>query len=187
MSITSIGFIGGSGCRTVNYRESFRSDHHESINRVELAGLLSGLDRHETNFVLAKYRCDESAQVALMAHVRVYAAGLAVRGKWKIVRGKPIVYNMGGLAVIEAISPGRCGRCNGTGLLSGRACATCSGTGHKTISGRARAQYVGVDEKQWRQVWKSRYEDIHSYVLQIESSAEIKLEQVARQDPGTLA
>jgi len=174
-SVASVAFISVIGARTVNYGELSRGSFHALLNRVEMAGLLSGLDAHETNLVLAKYRDDEAAERALRAHVRLYAVGLALEEQWKITKGRPIVCNMGALAVFEVISPGCCRRCNGTGMVFNHACNTCNSSGYKPASGRAKAKFVGVDEKQWRQVWNQRYERIYRYLLDMEASTETKL------------
>jgi hypothetical protein len=145
------------------------------LSRSELAGLLAGLSREQMLFALAKYCGDEKSLRELWAHVYSYAAGLAGRQKWKIVRGKPIVSEMSRMAVYEVVSPGRCSKCRGTGLLVNRACTSCSGTGFVRVSGRKLAECAGVDERRWRECWKDRYEQIVKYVQGIDSAVNVML------------
>jgi len=145
------------------------------LSRSELAGLLSGLSREQLLFVMAKYCGDEQSLRELWAHVYSYAAGLAGRQKWKIVKGKPIVSEMSRMAVYEVVSPGRCSKCQGTGLLVNRACISCGGSGFKRVSGRKLAECAGVDERRWRECWRDRYEQIVKYVQGLDSSVNIAL------------
>lgn len=145
------------------------------LSRSELAGLLAGLNREQMLFALAKYCGDEQSLRELWAHVYSYAAGLAGRQKWKIVKGKPIVSEMSRMAVYEVVSPGRCTKCHGTGLLVNRACTSCSGTGFMRVSGRKLAECAGVDERRWRECWKDRYEQIVKYIQGLDSAVNITM------------
>lgn len=143
------------------------------LSRSELAGLMAGLNREQMLFAMAKYCGDEQSLRELWAHVYSYAAGLAGKQGWKIIKGKPIVSEMSRMAVYEVVSPGRCVKCRGTGLLVNRACTSCSGTGFKRVSGRKLADCAGVDERQWRTCWKDRYELIVKYMQGLESAVNI--------------
>ncbi len=141
----------------------------ERLSRSELAGLLAGLDSAAMNFALAKYTRDLDAERLLIAHVRVWAAGLAVRESWQIIKGRPTVVNMAALAVIDVVRPNRCCRCAGRSYLANRVCPACQGTGYKPLSGRKIGLAIGVDECNYRRVWKFRYGRCLGYVQGIDS------------------
>jgi hypothetical protein len=141
----------------------------DRLSRLEIAGLLSGLNKAAMNLALAKYALDLDAERGLIAHVRCYAAGLAVKEKWHIVKGRPVLCNMAALAVFEAVRPNRCVRCSGRGMLGHRVCISCNGTGYKALSGRQVAEGIGVDEQSFRRVWRARFDGLYSYLHGIES------------------
>lgn len=135
------------------------------LTRAELAGMLAGLHRDAVNFALAKYAGDESAYWDFLFSVRVYAAGLACREGWEIVRGRPTVYNLSAIAVAETALSNRCGTCKGSGFERTKVCRTCSGhtlarLGHATI-----AELAGLSETTFRRLWYSRYCSLCKYVL----------------------
>lgn len=135
------------------------------LTRAELAGMLAGLNRDVVNYALAKYAGDEVAYWDLVFAVRVYAASVAVKEDWEIVRGRPTVYNLSAIAVFEAVNPNRCGTCRGSGFERAKVCRTCSGQtiaryGHAVI-----ADLVGLSETTFRRVWYSRYCSLCKYVL----------------------
>jgi len=55
----------------------------DQLSRAELAGLLAGLTKPAMNMALAKYAGDQDSERMLVAHVQVWAAGEAVREKWR--------------------------------------------------------------------------------------------------------
>lgn len=148
------GLRGGSWCG-------------DNLSRSELAGLLSGLSSHAMNLALAKYAMDIDAERLLIAHVRNYAEGLAVNEHWHIVKGRPVLCNMAALAVFETVRPNRCVKCSGRSVVNNKVCNVCHGTGYKHFSGRQVADGIGVDEKCYRKLWKSRFEWLCRYVTDI--------------------
>lgn len=145
------------------------------LSRSELAGLLAGLDKPAMNLALAKYALDIVAERNLIAHVRVRAAGIAVREDWHIVRGRPTVVNMSALAVFESVRPNRCGRCSGRGFVAHRLCSNCNGSGFKALSGRKVAEVIGVEDSDYKRKWRPRYEGLIDYVRALDSSVNIAL------------
>ena len=136
----------------------------DKLTRIELAGLLSGLSDQAVNLALAKYALDEDSERLLIAHLRVYAAGVAVREHWQTVRGRPTIVNMAAMAAFEVVRPNRCTKCYGRGVVVMRSCCCCHGTGFKAVSGRKVAEALCVDECNYRRLWRARYEIIVSYV-----------------------
>ena len=168
--MASVEMIGLLCAGSTRYHESGgHGSATDKLSRPELAGLLSGLDKASMNYALAKYALDQDAERMLIAHVRVWAAGVAVREDWHIVKGRPTVSNMAAWAVFEAVRPGRCHRCEGRCMVSNRVCSVCGGSGYKALSGRAIAEAIGMDEAAYRRLWKTRYFHCLSYVLEIES------------------
>jgi predicted metal-binding protein len=163
--VASVEVIGLLCAGSTRYHEGgFGGGSSERLSRSELAGLLAGLDKAEMNLALAKYACDLDAERMLIAQVRVWAAGVALRDGWKIVRGRPVVANMAALAVFDVVRPNRCVRCEGRGVVSIKVCGTCSGTGYKALSGHKIADAIGLDACNYRKFWRSRYEECFRYV-----------------------
>lgn len=134
------------------------------LGRAELAALLAGVGGGVFDYAMAKYAGDVDSERKLLASVKVWAAGVAVRESWQVVRGRPTISNLCALAVFESVRPNRCGRCHGTGFKSSRLCVTCGGAGIKALSGRKIAEACGVDEAHFRRLWKPRYDAIYAYV-----------------------
>jgi len=168
--MASIEVIGLLCAGTTRYHEpgcSSRASGND-LTRAELAGLLAGLSTAQMALALAKYGDDVDSERALIAHVRVWAAGVAVRNGWQVVKGRPTITNMAALAVFDVVRPNRCSHCHGTEMVGHRVCRVCSGTGYKPLSGRRIAEAIGVDECNYRRTWKARYESIMAYVQSID-------------------
>lgn len=138
-------------------------------SRLEIAGLLKGLTPEAMNLALAKYCADVAAERMLIAQVRTWAAGVAVKEQWPVVRGRPTVSNMCALAVMEVVRPNRCGTCKGTGCKGIKICQSCNGVGVKRLSGAAIAEACGVAQQEFSRSWKRRYEGVFGNVTGYES------------------
>jgi len=152
------------------------------LTRSELAGLLAGLDRHAVDYAFARYGCDTDSERRLIAHVRVWLAGIAIRERWdgEIVKSRPTLCNMSALAVFESVRPNRCDRCYGRGILVNRACNRCGGSGYNALSGRKIAGAIGVPETSWRATWADRYKKTFNYVQDIDSKVIITLRKATK-------
>lgn len=159
----------------------------DRLQRAELAGLLAGLTVEQTDLALAKYGADEASERRLIAHVRVWLAGVAVREEWRIVRGRPTVCNMAALAVLEIVRPNRCERCHGRGMLVNRVCGACGSTGYHRLSGREVARAIGVDQANFSRYWVKRYESAVSYVQVIDSKVNHVILMADRKDNEMVA
>lgn len=153
--------------RVENAGGNRRSGDH--LSRDELAGLLSGLDAVAMNLALAKYANDLDAERLLIAQVRVWTAGIAVKELWSIVIGRPTVCNMAALAVFEVVRPNRCTRCLGRGFVGHRLCTVCNGSGHKHLAGSKIAEAIGIEEHTFRRLWRPRFEQVMSFVQGIDT------------------
>jgi hypothetical protein len=160
---------------TTAYHPPLSSDNFsfggERLTPAEVAGMLSGLNTIELALIYAKYLGDLASERKLWANVYEWAAGVAVRESWAIQRGQPVVANMAYIAVFEIVRPNRCGKCKGTGIIKAKACTQCAGSGFRPLSGRAIADAIGYHEATYRELWKSRYSSVFSYVQDIESRA----------------
>lgn len=142
----------------------------DSLSKAELAGMLAKLSPSEMNMALAKYGCDDNARQALVGNVGAWVITVAMRDNWR-PRCRDVLMGMATLAVYEVVGGLLCAKCDGTGMASMiRTCKCCDGTGHKAMSGRAKAEAIGVDERQWRTIWKVRYETIFDYVNGLDST-----------------
>ena len=136
--------------------------------RSELAGLLSGLGSTAVNMALAKYMGDVDAERILIEQVKMWAYGVAAREHWRIVAGRPCVSNMSALAVFDVVRPNWCGLCGGGGYVGIRYCKRCRGDGFERISGRVIANAIGIDECNYRRVWRGRYAIVFGFVQDID-------------------
>jgi len=162
--MASVEVIGLLCAGSTRYHEAGRSSSTDRLSKAEIAGLLAGLSREAMNLALAKYALDVDAERMLIAHVRVWSAGVAVKEAWQIIKGRPVVSNMAALAVFDVVRPNRCQRCSGRGVSVNRVCSGCSGSGYKSLSARQIAEAIGIDESCYRRTWKVRYEQIYQHV-----------------------
>lgn len=154
----------------------------DNLSRAELAGLLAGLGDIAMAMALAKYAGDVDSERKLVAHVRVWAAGVAIRERWQIVKGRPTLSNISALAVFEVVRPNRCAKCSGRGFVVAKVCSCCKGTGYKQLSGRKISEAVSVDECNFRRLWRGRYDQCFMYVQRIDAEVNRVL-RIADRDP----
>jgi hypothetical protein len=131
--------------------------------------MLAGLDKAAMALALAKYAGDLDSERRLIAHVRVWAAEVAVREAWKIIKGRPCLSNMAALAVFDVVRPNRCERCKGAGVVAHHVCGRCGGLGYGRLSGRDIAEAIGVDHCNYIRTWRTRYESAFRYVQGLDS------------------
>lgn len=170
--MASVEIIGLLCAGSTRYHRAGCSFHGNRLARAELAGLLAGLTAVQMNLTLAKYAGDTDAERLLVAQVRVWAAGLAIRSDWRTVRGRPTICNMSAVAVFDVVRPNRCLRCGGTGTIGCRVCARCNSTGYNGLSGRLIAEAMGVDESCYRRHWRVRYESVLAYVQGLDAEVQ---------------
>lgn len=142
--------------------------NNDTLNRIEIAGLLSGLNEIQTALVYAKHVGDLSAERKLWAFVYQWAAGKALREQWQVMRGRQTIANMCYLAVFEVVRPNRCRACKGSGIIKAKPCSCCNGSGTHVLSGRTIAQAIGIDESNYRRTWEARYKCVYDYVRNID-------------------
>lgn len=166
--MASVEIFGLLCAGSVRYHPAAGSSGYQQLSRLELAGLLSGLARHQVDFGFARYGCDVDSERRLIAHVRVWLADVALRQDWQIVKGRPTLCNLAAIAVFEMVRPNRCERCRGRGMLVNRVCPGCHGGSYQHLSGRDIAESIGVDECNYRRTWKGRYETALKYIQDID-------------------
>jgi hypothetical protein len=138
------------------------------LGRLEIAGLLRGLSTEAMNLALAKYCADLEAERMLIAQVRVWAVGLALKESWPVLRGKPVITNMAAFACLETVRPNRCGTCKGTGFKGARICPACNGVGVAKLPDMAIASACGLEKSVYSRRWRSRYEVIYRHVADLD-------------------
>lgn len=185
--MASVELIALLGAGSVKYHPACgRSSSSSELSRSELAGLLSGLTRPQMAMALAKYGCDLASERQLIAHVQVWAAGVAIRENWKIVKGRPVVSNMAAIAVFEVVRPNRCERCQGRGVLINRGCSKCDGSGYQHLSGNKIAEAIGIDAGNFCRTWRGRYEHALSYVQALDSQVNSAMRRNDKRDDEVL-
>lgn len=142
------------------------------LSRSELAGYLAGATPAAMNFALASYALDEGAERRLIAQVRVWAAGVAIRDGWQVVRGRPTISNLCAIAVYDAIRPLVHVTCQGSGYSGTAVCSGCGGSGLKPLSGRKIAAAAGLDLHSWQRHWLDRYKQILGYVIELDGEVQ---------------
>jgi hypothetical protein len=154
------------------FQSSGRRSSGVVLSRSELAGYLAGASRAAMNFALASYALDEDAERMLIAQVRVWAAGVAIRDGWQVVKGRPTISNLSAIAVYDAIRPLVHVSCQGSGFSGAAVCPGCGGSGLKPLSGRKIAQAAGLDLKDWQRHWFDRYKKILGYVIELDGEVQ---------------
>jgi len=178
--VAGVEVIGLLCAGSVKYHAVSGGSSGDCLSRSELSGLLSGLGEQAMNMALAKYAGDEQSERKLIAHVRVYAAGIAVNERWEIVKGRPIVANMAAVAVFEVVRPNRCGACGGTSFVGRQVCKRCSGLGYRSCSSATIAEAMGIDKSNYSRLWKARYNNIYQYV----NDLDVAVKRVLRHADG---
>jgi hypothetical protein len=167
--MSSAELIGKMGAGVMRFDDTARGTAGASLSKAELAGVLATLSVHEMNLALAKYAYDELARRKLVANVQAWACELAVKEGWK-PRSSELLRAIAALSVHEVVDGGLCDKCNGSGLVRIHVCKSCNGLGHRRMSGRKKAEVIGIDEKWWRTIWKVRYELVFDYVQNLEGA-----------------
>lgn len=139
---------------------SSSTNRGDQLTKVELSAVLSGLNETELLFAQAKYCLDNAALQCVIDAMVIKFNQIAGQKGWRVRRGNEVIENMVSMAAVETIEPNRCTRCNGTGSTKYKLCSCCQGSGYRRLSGREIAEYVQVSERQWRQRWRDRYEEI---------------------------
>ena len=119
-------------------------------------------------------------RVGIMNRVMWVEAGrLARKHKWKPRDVKTLV-RLAEVALAESLGDPRCKCCNGTGEVKKGAvvvaCRRCDGSGNRSITGRAYADMIGIDEKAWRNSWADRY----GYLQAVCEDWEAEVERIFR-------
>ena len=116
--------------------------------------------RHAQLFIFAKYCCVQNDEELLK--LAKYEAGKKFQGeKMDVVQ----IHTLAAVALNEALSPGHCKKCNGSGQLPTKkgfiTCSTCDGTGRgKEISDRQLAEALGVSAKRIKYFWRAKLNEL---------------------------
>jgi hypothetical protein len=187
MSLDKLAAMFG-GCGSYSPRLGFLGG--DSLTRAEIAGLMAGLGDVERDYVYAVFG-DENAEQRLSAFVRRWVRARAEFCRWKDAMPERLD-NVAVLAVIEVVRPRVCQKCAGKGLvkriMSGHpwdmkpcASASCDG-GIVRFSGRQIADAIGIDESNYRRVWKSRYCEAYGAVNDIATKVNWVVNRAQRGD-----
>ena len=164
---------------SVRYHAGLGGRANALLTRAEIAGLLAGLPVEARDLALAKYAGCVDSERLLIARVRTWAAGVAVKEQWDIERGKPVLCNLSALAVFEVVRPNRCGTCKGTGYKGVRICPTCNGAGMGKLAGVAIAAACELSAMEFSRHWRGRYELVYRHVADMDGQIGRVLRAVA--------
>jgi hypothetical protein len=167
----------------------------DSLTRAEIAGLMAGLGDVERDYVYAVFG-DEKAEQRLAAFVRRWVRARAEFCRWKDAPPERLD-NVAVLVVIELVRPRVCPKCEGTGLvkrivlghpwdMKPCASASCDG-GVVRLSGRQIADAIGIDESNYRRVWKVRYCEAYGVVNSIATEVNWVVNRAQRGDSVLVA
>jgi len=138
-----------------------------ALTREDVMAALGAVgDGFTVNVLLAKWAGDEDAQRAVVAELTAKLERDAHDLGWQVSFSR--LAAVASAATLEFVSPRKCPECRGrlkVFLRSKRKgkgvrefdCYRCEGRGYIQRTGRARAEAVGVDPKEWRVRWEARY------------------------------
>ena len=115
--------------------------------------------RHAQLFIFAKYSIHRDSDLLQLAK---WEARKRFQGeKMDVVQ----IHTLAAVALNEALSPGHCKKCNGSGQLPTKkgfiTCSTCDGTGRgKEISDRQLAEALGVSAKRIKYFWRAKLNEL---------------------------
>lgn len=148
-----------------------------AVTAVDVAGALGmpaggeRLDNLAWQWGLAKYAFDPTAVRTVKRECirRVIDANAG--------RGKSSAW-LAGLAVFvleQQLIPPVCPECNGGGMVAGKSCLRCSGSGRRSVSKRGAAARLGLSESAWRRTWEARTSDLVRAMTDWESAVQAHL------------
>lgn len=128
------------------------------LTRTEIAGLLSGLDRGPAMLAWHAF-ADGPRQDAEIALFMALMDEASKRG-WDIPKGKEIHRKIADMVLAIYLHPPKCPSCHGRGedyfSSPPTACSNCKGSGNWPMTTKARAQMLGVSEREYRKKWAER-------------------------------
>lgn len=151
-----------------------QSPSHGDFDWRNVAGALGRCSKMAREFAYLKYQlAPEPGHPRLEAFIGAFrmreVLPLFERENWK---SGPISI-ISRLVVEDAMFPWTCKSCQGVGerVLGGRivSCEGCTGTGVKRLTGRERAEKMGIEERTYHRVWRERYQAVAAVVAGYEA------------------
>jgi len=142
---------------------------------------LPRMSQHGKLFIFAKYCIHRDSELLQLAK---YEARKRFQGeKMDVVQ----MHTLAAIALNEALSPGHCKKCNGSGQLPIKngfiTCSTCEGTGRgKDISDRQLSNALGVSAKRVKYFWRAKLNEILAEYQSFEMEADESLKKGLRRD-----
>ena len=143
---------------------------------------LPRMSQHGKLFIFAKYCCiDQDNELLQLAK---YEARKRFQGeKMDVVQ----MHTLAAIALNEALSPGHCKKCNGSGQLPIKngfiTCSACEGTGRgKDISDRQLSNALGVSAKRVKYFWRAKLNEILAEYQGFEMEADESLKKGLRRN-----
>jgi len=170
--------VGCAACQLTGRSRSTDGLRLWTIPVESLGWALAGIDSPKAKFIICKYGqgSDEDMRECVIAFFK-HIHALALTEKWdkRIFKNGSIV---GAVIVVmqEAISSGRCGKCEGRRWVLDndalKKCSGCFGTGANSWPMAKRAERMGINEKTFRTGgWRNRYQLILREILYWEAEA----------------
>ncbi len=164
---------------------------HGGLTQAQVAAMLNGLEAHEE---LAGRLCiaEQWQYVDAVGDLLYrYADHLADVEDWNLPSGTGQVRKLVTLALLEATGGTiDCRECGGVGRielpggLDRAVCEPCEGTGRLPRTHRSRAELVGISERQWHGVWKSRYRAVFGELRRWWQAAQDHVDRALRGAPN---
>lgn len=138
--------------------------------------------RHAQLYIFAKY-CGIDSDKELLQLAKREARKRFQGEKMDVVQ----MHTLAAIALNEALSPGHCKKCNGSGQLPIKkgfiTCTSCDGTGRgKDISDRKLANALGVSAKRVKYFWRAKLNELLADYQSFEMEADEALKKGLRRD-----
>ena len=130
------------------------------LTSLDIAAGLAGAPKGGQLAVLAAYAGQLEMVPELCERVRMALWRLARAERWRGITPEPVAV-LARLAVREFVAPPLCGGCEGRGIQwapEPRDCEECGGSGSGRVAGSVVCEALGVQEEEWRGVWRYRYD-----------------------------
>ena len=143
---------------------------------------LPKMSQHAQLFIFAKYCCIHRDS-ELLKFAKAEARKRFQSEKMDVVQ----MHTLAAIALNEALSPGHCKKCNGSGQLPIKngfiTCTSCDGAGRgNDISARKLANALGVSKNRVKYFWRAKLNEILAEYQSYEMEADESLKKGLRRD-----
>jgi hypothetical protein len=137
-----------------------------ALTPMDIAGGLAGAPPGGQLAVLAAYAGQWEVVPELCGRIGRAVTRLARAERWRGMTPRRVEV-LATLAAREFIAPPLCGECEGRRIQwtpEPRDCEECGGSGSGRVPGSVVCEALGVEEGEWRGVWRGRYDRSYAIV-----------------------